>query len=81
TKKGTNMQAICNPTSIFCEVIGQKEQQGNIPDLINRTYIERNSASVSGIEGITKYLASGYLNPGVNRQPLFGPRKPSYNEL
>ncbi len=82
TKKGTNMQAICHPASIFCEIIGQNEKRGNnIPDLINRTYMERNSASVSGIEDITKYLSSRYLNPGMSRQPLLGPRKPSFNEL
>ncbi|MDQ3836335.1 MAG: hypothetical protein M3270_05300 [Thermoproteota archaeon] len=84
TKKGTHMQAICHPASIFCEIIGQKNEQqdNNIPDLTGRTYMERNSRSVSGIEDITKYLSSRYLNPGINRQqPLFGSRKASINEL
>ncbi|MFL6493288.1 MAG: hypothetical protein ACJ70N_00630 [Nitrososphaera sp.] len=81
TKKGTHMQAVCHPTSIFCEIIGQPEQRGgNIPDLTSRTYMEPNSTSVSGIEGITKYLSSRYLNPGINRQPLFGSKKAA-NEL
>ena len=75
TKKGTGIQAICNPTSIFCEIIGQTDQVGNISDLAGRTRMDRHATHVSGIGDITKYLSSRYLNPGINGQPRFDMRK------
>jgi hypothetical protein len=75
TKKGTRIQAICHPTSIFCEIVGQTDQGGNISDLVGRTRMDRHTAFVSGIVDITKYLSSRYLNPGVNGQPRFDLRK------
>jgi hypothetical protein len=71
TKRGTQIQAICNPTSIFCEIFGQAEQGGNISDLVGRTRLDRHAILVSGIGDITKYLSSRYLNPGVNGEPRF----------
>jgi hypothetical protein len=71
TKKGTQIQAICHPTSIFCEIIGQTDQGGNISDLVSRSSIDRHATLVSGIGDITKYLSSRYLNPGINGQPRF----------
>ena len=71
TKKGTQVQAICHPTSIFCEIIGQTDQGGNISDLVGRYSIDRHATLVSGIGDITKYLSSRYLNPGINGQPRF----------
>jgi len=90
TKKGTRIQAVCHPTSIFCEIFGITDQQpGNIPDLMSRTHLERHSTYVSGIDDITKYLSSRYLNPGINgrqlhqnqhqQQSLFGSRKVTSN--
>jgi hypothetical protein len=75
TKKGTQIQAICQPTSIFCEIVGQTDQWGNIPDLVCRTRMDRDATLVSGIGDITKYLSSRYLNPGINGQPRFDLRK------
>jgi hypothetical protein len=75
TKKGTQIQAICHPTSIFCEIVGQTDQVGNISDLVGRTRTDRHATLVSGIVDITKYLSSRYLNPGVNGQPRFDLRK------
>ena len=71
TKKGTQVQAICHPTSIFCEIIGQTDQGGNISDLVGRTSMSRHAIPVSSIGDITKYLSSRYLNPGINGQPRF----------
>jgi len=71
TKKGTQIQAICHPASIFCEIIGQTDQGGNISDLVGRTSMNRHATLVSGIGDITKYLSSRYLNPGINGQPRF----------
>ena len=75
TKKGTKVQAICHPTSIFCQIVGQADQGGDISDLVGKTSMDRYARNVSGIDDITKYLSSRYLNPGVNGQPRFDLRK------
>ena len=77
TKKGTQIQAICHPTSIFCEIVGQADQGGNISDLVGKPRMDRHAILASGIGDITKYLSSRYLNPGVNGQPRFDLRKTS----
>jgi hypothetical protein len=75
TKKGTHVQAICHPTSIFCEIVGRSDDGGNISDLIPRHGLDRHATLVSDIGSITKYLSSRYLNPGINGQPRFDLRK------
>ena len=75
TKKGTQIQAICHPTSIFCEIVGQMDEGRNISDLLGRTRMDRHATLVSGIGDITKYLSSRYLNPGINGQRRFDLRK------
>ncbi len=75
TKKGTQLQAICHPTSIFCEIVGQTDQEGNISDLIGGTRMDKHARYVSGVGDITKYLSSRYLNPGINGRPRFDLRK------
>jgi hypothetical protein len=75
TKKGTQIKAICHPTSIFCEIVGQADQEGNISDLMGKTRRDSHATVVSGIDDIRKYLLSRYLNPGVNGQRRFDLRK------
>lgn len=75
TKKGTQIQAMCHSTSIFCEIVGLTDQEGNIPNLVDRTRTDRDATLVSGIGDITKYLSSRYLNPSINGQPRFELRK------
>jgi hypothetical protein len=75
TKKGTKIEAICHPTSIFCEIVGLTDQEGNIPNLVGRTRTDRDATLVSGIGDIIKYLSSRYLNPSINGQPRFELRK------
>jgi hypothetical protein len=75
TKKGTQIEAVCHPTSMFCEIVGQTDQVGNLSDIIGRARTDRHAAPVSGIDDITKYLSSRYLNPGINGQPPFDIRK------
>jgi hypothetical protein len=60
---------------MFCEIVGQTEQVGNLSDIIGRARTDRHAAPLSGIDDITKYLSSRYLNPGINRQPPFDIRK------
>lgn len=75
TKKGTQIQAMCHSTSIFCEIVGLTDQEGNIPNLVDRARTDRDATLVSGIGDITKYLSSRYLNPSINGQPRFELRK------
>jgi hypothetical protein len=76
TKKGTQIEAVCRPTSMFCDIVGQTDQVGNISDIIGKARIDRHATLVSGTDDITKYLSSRYLNPGINRQqPPFDIRK------
>ena len=75
TERGTQIQAICHPTSIFCEIVGQMDEGGNMSDLLGGTRMDRHATHVSGIGDITKYLSSRYLNPGINGQPRFDLRK------
>jgi hypothetical protein len=75
TKKGTHIQAVCHPASIFCEILGQSDHTSAIFDLTSRTQMDRQARLVSGIDDITKYLSSRYLNPGMNGQFRSGIRK------
>src|SRR5918998_250263 len=75
TKKGTQIQAVCPPTSIFCEIVGQVDHSNNIFGIEGRTRVDRHAKHLSGIDDITKYLSSRYLNPGMNGQPRFDLRK------
>jgi hypothetical protein len=73
TKKGTGILATCQPTSVFCEIVGQTDQAG-LSDIAAGTRTERQAAHVSGAGDIAKYLSSRYLNPGING-PRFDLRK------
>lgn len=75
TKKGTNIQAVGHPASIFCEIVGQTDHSANISDLPGRIRIDKHASLMSGVDDITKYLSSRYLNPSMNRPPGFGIRK------
>jgi hypothetical protein len=72
TKKGTGIQATCQPTSMFCDIMGQTDQASliDISDLHSR----RQATQASGAGDIAKYLSSRYLNPGING-PRFDLRK------
>lgn len=76
TKKGTAIQAICQPTSIFCDIMGQKDQTGQtvLSDIAASTRPNRQAVQTSGAGDITRYLSSRYLNPGING-PRFDLRK------
>src|SRR6185436_17226545 len=74
TKRGTAIQATCQPTSMFCDIIGQTSQAG-ISDIFSGIKANRQATRASGANDIVKYLSSGYLNPGING-PRFDLRKP-----
>jgi hypothetical protein len=75
TKRGTNVQAVCHSTSMFCEIVGQTSQAADLTDIVGRGLRDRHAALVSGIDDITKYLSSRYLNPRINGVPEFGLKK------
>ena len=73
TKKGTGTHATCDPTSMFCDVVGQTDQAG-LSDISASFRSERRAAQASGAADISKYLSSRYLNPGMDG-PTFDLRK------
>jgi len=79
TKRGTQIHAICYPASIFCDIVGQTDDNSaSIFDLASsRSHMDRHATQLSGIDDITKYLSSRYLNRGMNGQPRFGLRNTS----
>jgi len=75
-KKGTQIQAVCHPTSMFCEIVGQTNQASDdLSYLLGRRLIDRHASPVSGIDDIKKYLSSRYLNPGIYDLPRFDLKK------
>ncbi|HXG06494.1 MAG TPA: hypothetical protein VNI77_04115 [Nitrososphaera sp.] len=73
-KKGTGIQAICRPTSMFCDIVGQTDQAG-LSDIFSIMQTHRlQAAEASGVNDIRKYLTSKYLNPDING-PRFDLRK------
>ena len=74
TKKGTGIQAVCQLASIFCEILGQNENQVGLSDIAGNIRMDKAAALSSGAGDITKYLSSRYLNPGING-PRFDLRK------
>lgn len=73
TKKGTGIQATCQPTSMFCDIVGHTDQAG-LSDIAASMRTDRQTAQASGAGDIIKYLSSGFLNPGING-PRFDLRK------
>src|SRR5687767_10244499 len=68
TKKGTGIQATCQPASMFCDITGQTDQAG-LSDIAASMRTDKQAALAAGAGDIAKYLSSRYLNPGIN-----GPR-------
>jgi hypothetical protein len=71
TKKGTGIQAICAPTSMFCEIVGDSPGSAGLSDIAaNMSRIGSKQANLAaGAGDIAKYLSSRYLNPAIS-----GPR-------
>jgi hypothetical protein len=80
TKKGTGIQAVCSPTGMFCDILGQDNpdsnsvRASNLADL--RSSIESTARQpASQAQDIVKYLTSRYLNPGINGPARFDIRR------
>ncbi|HEX2014695.1 MAG TPA: hypothetical protein VLA68_05665 [Nitrososphaera sp.] len=68
TKRGTGIQAICSPTSMYCEILGKDENTPGLAD-VRSGASKITKQGTAGAGEIRKYLSSAYLNPGIN-----GPR-------
>ena len=77
TKKGMRLQAFCHPTDIYCQIIGEDENQPGLPDVYALIKNNENSAPPSAVDDIRKYLSSRYLNSRFNG-PRFDLRNTSY---
>lgn len=82
TKKGTGLQAVASPTSLFCEIIGgggEDETQGQptatLTNPLGARPTQASSASSNIASDITKYLSSRYLNPRVGEPSNFSRKR------
>jgi hypothetical protein len=78
TKKGTNVQAVCPPTGMFCDIMGDQDDDGGIQSGLAdlRVGIERmGRQKATPALDISKYLSSRYLNPGINGPARFDLRR------
>lgn len=78
TKRGTNIQAVCPPTSMSCDILGGHDddnvQDSRLADL--QAGIERmRKQQANPAQDISKYLSSRYLNPGINGPARLDPRR------
>jgi hypothetical protein len=73
TKIGAGLRAICDPASMFCEVIMERRERGlDISDSISK-FKEESRLSTFLSADIARYLSSRYLNPNIdiNRTGLY----------
>lgn len=64
SKKGTGVQAVCPPTGMFCEIVGQDDVQSGLADV--SAAAARMGKKGNLADDIAKYLPSRYLNPGFS---------------
>lgn len=77
TKRGAGLRAICDPTSMFCDVIMEgRDQRLDISDSISK-FKDKSRLSTFASADIARYLSSRYLNPSfdINRTGLYKSRK------
>lgn len=69
TKKGSGITAVCSPSSMFCEILGQEDSHAGLAN-VSSSFTKMQKQSIAGTGDITKYLSSRYLNPGINGPKL-----------
>ena len=86
TKKGTGgaISAVCQPTSMFCDLVGVEESK--VAGLFDpRKAVENGVGQGRSIANsdLTKYLSSRYLNPqfGANISAFDPKRRPGLNRF
>lgn len=73
TKKGTAVQAVCPPTGMFCDILGNDDVQNDMADLSASVSRMNKKPDLAG--DISKFLSSRYLNPGINGPARFDLRR------
>jgi hypothetical protein len=75
-KRGAGLRAICDPASMFCDVIMDANSRLDISESISR-FKEMNRFSTFASADIARYLSSRYLNPSfdINRTGFYKLRK------
>jgi hypothetical protein len=75
-KRGAGLRAICDPASMFCNVIMDANSRLDISDSISR-FKDMNRFSTFVSSDIARYLSSRYLNPSfdINRTGFYKLRK------
>jgi hypothetical protein len=78
SKRGAGLRAICDPASMFCDVIMEVNSGLEFSESISR-FKDMNRLSTFASADITRYLSSRYLNPSfdINRT---GFSKPSFRK-
>jgi hypothetical protein len=67
-KKGTDVKATSYPTSIYCDITREVQDDIGISDVLpNHTSYTEPGVLMSG--SIVKYLSSRYLNPRIRKPP------------
>jgi len=67
-KKGTDIKATSYPTSIYCDIIREVQDDIGISDILpNHIAYTEPGLLTSG--SIVKYLSSRYLNPRIRKPP------------
>jgi hypothetical protein len=64
-KKGTNLKATCSVTSMFCDIIDESKENVGLIDVYTN-FINQKKSDTIGINDLTRYLSSRYLNPGID---------------
>jgi len=64
-KRGVGLRAICDPASMFCDVVMDANSRLDISESISR-FRDVGRLSTLASADITKYLSSRYLNPSLD---------------
>lgn len=75
-KKGTNLEATCSVTSMFCDILNESKENENVGLIdMSNNFINQRKLDALGINDLTRYLSSRYLNPIIDRSTDLGINK------
>jgi hypothetical protein len=75
-KKGTNLEATCSVTSMFCDILNESKENENVGLIdVSNNFINQRKLDALGINDLTRYLSSRYLNPIIDRSTDLGINK------
>jgi hypothetical protein len=81
-KKGTNLEATCSVTSMFCDILNESKENENVGLIdVSNNFINQRKLDALGINDLTRYLSSRYLNPIIDRSTDLGINKFNPNRV